>query len=34
VVVQRWQSLTGKKATLDGNGRMFEEIALERKESV
>ena len=34
VVVQRWQSLTGKKATLDGDGRTFEEIAAERgKES-
>ena len=30
VVVLRWQSLTGKKATLDGDGRTFEEIARER----
>ena len=30
VVVQRWQQLTGKKATLDGDGRSFEEIASER----
>jgi len=30
VVVQRWQSLSGKKATLDGDGRTFEEIAEER----
>jgi DNA modification methylase len=29
VVVQRWQSLSGKKATLDGDGRTFEEVALE-----
>lgn len=30
VVVQRWQSLTGLKATLEGDGRTFEEIAAER----
>jgi DNA modification methylase len=30
VVVLRWQTLTGQKATLDGNGRSFEEIAGER----
>jgi DNA modification methylase len=30
VVVQRWQSLSSKKATLDGEGRTFEEIAAER----
>jgi hypothetical protein len=30
VVVQRWESLSGKKATLDGDGRTFEEITLER----
>jgi DNA modification methylase len=29
VVLQRWQSLSGKKATLDGDGRTFEEVALE-----
>ncbi len=33
VVVQRWQSLSHKNAMLDGDGRTFEEIALERKES-
>jgi DNA modification methylase len=27
VVVQRWQSLTGKQATLEGDGRAFEVIA-------
>ncbi|MCU1338629.1 MAG: hypothetical protein JWO19_4210 [Bryobacterales bacterium] len=27
VVVARWQQLTGQKATLDGEGRTFEEIA-------
>ena len=27
VIVQRWQTLVGKKATLDGDGRTFEEIA-------
>jgi DNA modification methylase len=31
VIVQRWQTLTGKKATLDGDGRTFEEIAEERR---
>ncbi len=30
VIVQRWQALSGKKATLDGDGRTFEEIAQER----
>jgi DNA modification methylase len=30
VVITRWQSLTGGKATLDGDGRTFEEIAQER----
>jgi DNA modification methylase len=32
VVVQRWQDLSGKQATLDGDGRTFEEIAEERHE--
>ena len=31
VIVQRWQSLTGKSATLDGDGRSFDEIAQERR---
>ena len=31
VIIERWQSFTGKKAILDGDGRTFEEIALERK---
>jgi hypothetical protein len=26
----RWQSLANKKATLDGDGRSFDEIAQER----
>lgn len=30
VVIGRWQTLAGKKATLDGDGRSFEEIAEER----
>jgi len=35
VIVQRWQQLTGKQATLDGDGRTFEEITKERvKEAV
>jgi DNA modification methylase len=31
VVLQRWQTLSGKKATLDGDGRTFDEIAKERR---
>src|SRR5450631_183078 len=31
VVVMRWQQLTGKKATLEGDGRTFEEIGAERR---
>jgi hypothetical protein len=30
VVVERWQTLTGKNARLEGDGRTFEEIKLER----
>jgi DNA modification methylase len=30
VIVQRWQQVAGGKATLDGDGRTFEEIAEER----
>jgi len=30
LVIQRWQGMTGKKATLDGDGRTFDEIAEER----
>ncbi len=30
VVVQRWQTLSGKEAILDGDGRTFAEIAKER----
>jgi hypothetical protein len=30
VVIQRWQQLTGKQATLDGDGRTFDDIAQER----
>ena len=30
VIVARWQTLTGKKATLEGDERTFEEIAQER----
>src|ERR1035441_930662 len=29
--VNRWQTLSGNKAKLDGNGRTFEEIAAERR---
>jgi DNA methylase len=31
VVVQRWQQLTGKQATLDADGLCFDEIAMERR---
>jgi hypothetical protein len=30
VVVQRWQSLSGQEATLEGDGRTFEEMREER----
>src|ERR1700683_572940 len=31
VIVQRWETYTGKSATLEGDGRTFAEIAAERK---
>jgi hypothetical protein len=33
VVVQRWQSLTGKQSVLDGDGRAFEAIGKERAQA-
>ena len=30
VVIQRWQRLSNKKATLEGDGRTFGEVAEER----
>ena len=30
VVVGRWQGLSGKKATLEGDGRTFEAVAQDR----
>ncbi len=30
VTVERWQNFTGKRATLDGDGRTFDEVAAER----
>jgi DNA modification methylase len=33
VIVQRWQTLSGNKAKLDGDGRTFEEIAAERQKA-
>ena len=33
VAVARWQTLSGKKATLEGDGRTFEEIAEERRKA-
>jgi hypothetical protein len=32
VVVKRWQRLTGGKATPDGDGRTFDQIAEERRQ--
>jgi DNA modification methylase len=32
VIIQRYQTLSSKKATLDGDGRTFDEIAHERRE--
>jgi DNA modification methylase len=34
VVVLRWQALTGKQATLDGDGRTFAEIKAAREENI
>jgi DNA modification methylase len=31
VIVQRWETLSGKKAKLDSDGRTFEEVGSERK---
>jgi DNA modification methylase len=31
VIVERWQAATGKEATLDGEGRTFDEVAQERR---
>jgi DNA modification methylase len=31
VAVTRWQNFTGKQATLDGDGRTFDEVAQERR---
>jgi nucleoid-associated protein YgaU len=31
VIVQRWQTLSGNSAKLDGDGRTFEQIAEERQ---
>ena len=33
VAIMRWQDLTGKKAILDGDGRTFDEVAEERKQT-
>lgn len=34
VIVRRWQEFTGKKATLEGDARTFDEIADSRKQAV
>jgi DNA modification methylase len=31
VITQRWQALSGKKATLEGDGRTFEQVAEQRR---
>ncbi len=33
VVIQRWQTLSGKQAKLDGEGKTFEEVRAERKDA-
>jgi DNA modification methylase len=33
VICRRWQDYSGKKATLEGDGRTFEEIVNERKKA-
>jgi len=33
VVVMRWQTLSGKKAKLDGDGRTFEAVTQERRKA-
>ncbi len=33
LIVERWQRLSGKKATLDGDGRSFEGISTERRQT-
>ena len=33
VIVRRWQQLSGKSATLDGDGRSFDQIQTERAPS-
>jgi DNA modification methylase len=33
VIVQRWQTLSGKQATLECDGRTFEAVAAERRKS-
>jgi len=34
VAVERWQSLSGKKAVLEGEGRTFDQVARERATEV
>jgi DNA modification methylase len=33
VIVMRWQEATGKQAILDGDGRVYNEIAADRRTS-
>jgi hypothetical protein len=33
VVVQRWQTLSGNQAILEGDGRTFEAVAEERRKA-
>jgi hypothetical protein len=34
VAVKRWQSLSGKKAVLEGDGRTFDQVSSERATEV
>jgi len=34
LVIRRWENLTGQQAKLEGDGRTFREISLERSSSV
>ena len=33
VIVQRWEQLSGKKATLEADGSSFEEVSQERRKA-
>ena len=33
VIVRRWQEYTGERAKLDGDGRTFDDVAQERRDT-